>query len=467
MALALGFTACDGYEEPNPAPQNNPQETIMGTDGIVTVANGEALTAGAASLSEVESVAVLEVVEVKDFPASSELQVVMQISKSADFSSATDVATSLVDGIVTVAAADWQAAHLTEFGKNPKAQQTYVRFALYEVIGTSVVRIGQTADTYYQSETTSLMVTPYPTDYFIDEAYYLVCSSDGMDVAKARVLDHVGDVYDNPVFTLKVDIEEAEAAAGWTWKILSESQLLYGVDAAATGELKGDLVVGGEAAVINQYGPFLISINMYELTYEVTSAVDNLWVVESGKVAAKSPMLYTMNFTEYKGYAVFTGVDGFQLKTDTNARKAKTYGPGETDGTIAVGATAMIPHDVTGPQWVVVNTAALTYSTTLIETIGIVGDAVGSWNDDVVLTPNDDYTQWSATVDLTTAGFKFRANAAWDINWGWDGDNGVVVSNAQVGDPGHFHVDEAGTYEVVFTPTALAKTPASVTFTKK
>ncbi|MDE6287241.1 MAG: hypothetical protein K2M00_00475, partial [Muribaculaceae bacterium] len=27
--LAMGFTACDNYEEPNPAPQTNPQAPVM------------------------------------------------------------------------------------------------------------------------------------------------------------------------------------------------------------------------------------------------------------------------------------------------------------------------------------------------------------------------------------------------------------------------------------------------------
>ena len=34
LVLALGFTSCDNYEEPNPPAQTNPQESILKTDEV-------------------------------------------------------------------------------------------------------------------------------------------------------------------------------------------------------------------------------------------------------------------------------------------------------------------------------------------------------------------------------------------------------------------------------------------------
>ncbi|HET9053645.1 MAG TPA: DUF5116 domain-containing protein, partial [Cyclobacteriaceae bacterium] len=52
--------------------------------------------------------------------------------------------------------------------------------------------------------------------------------------------------------------------------------------------------------------------------------------------------------------------------------------------------------------------------------IGIVGDATpGGWDvdTDMIRNPANPYL-WSKIITLTEADVKFRANDAWDINWG-------------------------------------------------
>ncbi len=73
-----------------------------------------------------------------------------------------------------------------------------------------------------------------------------------------------------------------------------------------------------------------------------------------------------------------------------------------------------------------VDTVALTY--TLVKTTwAVIGDATpGGWNNDSPMTYDPATDTWKITVDLTAAGLKFRANGAWDINYGDTGADGIL-----------------------------------------
>ena len=65
-----------------------------------------------------------------------------------------------------------------------------------------------------------------------------------------------------------------------------------------------------------------------------------------------------------------------------------------------------------------VDTVALTY--TLVNTTwAVIGDATpGGWSTDSPMTYDPTTGLWKVVVDLTVGGLKFRANSAWDINYG-------------------------------------------------
>jgi len=65
-----------------------------------------------------------------------------------------------------------------------------------------------------------------------------------------------------------------------------------------------------------------------------------------------------------------------------------------------------------------------------INSVGIIGSATpGGWSDDTQMTKVDD-CNWTIDITLTKAEAKFRANGAWDINWGaTDFPSGVGVQN--------------------------------------
>ena len=98
----------------------------------------------------------------------------------------------------------------------------------------------------------------------------------------------------------------------------------------------------------------------------------------------------------------------------------------------------------------------MSYKLTPISTIGIIGTAqAGGWDADTDMTYNAEKGAWEATVSLTDGALKFRANDAWDINWG-----GSFDALTQGG--GDINM-EAGTYSIQLYAWCDGKAYATVT----
>lgn len=466
-ALAFGFTACED-DDTNALPQSNPQEPLMTVEGV-SVAPGIAVTEGATDLLATatagEKIAVLQVVEAANLPANAELEFVMQISKSEDYSTSQEVATVVTDNVVYVDPIEWQAAHLAEMGKNPKAQTTYLRFAAYAVNGTSSVRLG--GPDYYIGQG-SLSVTPYPAEIFIDEVYYLEVNGEVVEQ-----FGHSGDVYDNPVFVLKLDVSVDEVMNGWEWRVLAKSYVDGNTEKERTvfapaddfvESTEGDLVTNVEgvepqAGILVQDGLMLLTVNVETLSFAFTSAVENLYTPgdANGWNQTASQMLYTNDYVNYMGYAVLAP-GGFKF-TNAPDWNHTNYGDGGEAGMLSTdGGAGNLTVPEKGLYWCSVDIGALTYSTTQVVSIGVIGDATpGGWDADTDLT-SEDFLVWKGTVALKGSGeLKFRANDGWDINLGGD-VNDLSAGGANIPTPGE------GNWEVTLD---LSKLPYSCSFTKK
>lgn len=432
--LALGFTACEDYEPAQP--QSNPQESIMSAEGI-TVAPVDSVNPSfdLKALEDSSSkAAVLNVLEVKDMPAVGELTFVMQLSKSDDFAAVQEVATTVENNQVCVNPADWQAAYLKVLGKNPKTQDAYVRFAAYVVNGTSSVRIGN-PNLYYGAHKVS--VTPYPATVTIEEAYSLVIKG-----KEPIALNHSGDQYDNPVFTIKLDIEEEIE-----WAIKG-AQLTYVPTASETDELVGTLAIDQDSLAEGQnfgkmstLGPWVLSVNMETLTYSFASAFENLWTPgdANGWNHGGSQMLSTTDYANYYGFAnLSTGGFKFTSAADWSHINYGDAGEGKlsTDG----GAGNLtVPES--GLYWCDVNIAALTWKATKIETIGVIG-SFNDWAESLALT-SEDGLFWTGTITLNEGDeYKFRCNNDWAINLGGEDEYTLVPNGANLKAPA------AGTYTI-------------------
>lgn len=418
-ALALGFTACE--DESTAIPQSNPQEPIMSAEGIVVAPVDSVPAFDLKALADAEAdAAVLNVVEAQNLPAVGELTFVMQLSKTEDFAAVQEIATAVVNNQVCVDPADWQAAHLKVLGKNPKTQDAYVRFAAYVVNGTSSVRIGN-PNLYYGAHKVS--VTPFPAAVTIEDSYSLVING-GETIA----MNHTGDVYDNPVFTAKLDVTVAQE-----WAIKG-AELTYAPVADETSAEFGTLVAG-EGWGVMPVGTWLLTVNMETLTYSFSSAVENLWTPgdANGWNHGASQMLFTNNYTEYMGFANLSP-SGFKFTSAADWNHTN-YGDAGEEGKLSTdGGAGNLTVAEKGLYWCKVDIAALTWSATKIETIGVIGGFNG-WSESLPLT-SEDGLFWTGTITLNEGDeYKFRCNNDWAINLGGADEYNLVPDGANLKAP--------------------------------
>lgn len=475
--FALGFVSCDDYEEPNPPAQSNDQESILKTEDVVVT---NALGTDVYDLSQLNADGTsihVATITTSELPDAYSFEPVVEISSNS-FNRVGVVAATVERSAETpdnyevyVAAADLQTAYYSNISKGPKEKQIEARIQLKTVVDSQVAYVGG-ASNYYGPF--SLTVLPYPSDLVIESNYYLLGTINGWSVAEAVKFNHSdADPYDDPVFTIKVDISAAEAADGWWWKIVPESTYVtgnwvdaangsYGVAENGSPELSGLLVARTDtedcgAGCIANEGQWLLTINLEEGTYEFTSAVDNLWTPgdANGWSHAASQMLYTDDYANYYGYAVLSP-NGFKFSVAPDWDHT-SYGNGGSDGVLSADPGAgNLSVSALGLYWCSVNTASLTYSVTEITTIGVIGDATpAGWDASTALTPSSDYLTWTGTVTFGSGEFKFRANDGWDINLG-DSLDDLKQNGSNIASPGE------GQYQVTLNLGSLPYTATLV-----
>lgn len=213
----------------------------------------------------------------------------------------------------------------------------------------------------------------------------------------------------------------------------------------------GTLEENGSNIPISTAGSYKITFDTNNLTYTletfsvgiVGSATPNSW---DGPDVMMTYDPYSDSFR-----AITTLVDG-EMKFRMNNAWDVNYGDDGADGTLEAGS-ANIPVSA-GNYIISVNLTEMTYTVEAIDNIwGLVGSATpNSWDGpDVEMTrdwsqPNDDI--WIATgVTLVDGEMKFRANNAWDVNYGDDGADGTIEAGGA-----NINVS-AGTYNVTLNLT--------------
>lgn len=453
--LALGFASCDDKSDLGKM-QENEQQAIMEANGL-EVAYGTALQGATVDLNNYvdAAVPVITTVAATDLPEGATVEYVMQVASKADFSDAHRLQVS--NG--AVACSDWETAYVDMFGNSPEAETNYVRFEAYvslvTTVGTQWSRLGG-EDFFYGAK--SLTVTPVNQNLPVESAYYL--HGTGIDDVK---MNHSNKhEWDDPVFTVIINVTAAQAADGFKWTIVPQSAAgttdaakMYGVsdtgDAAAP---EGNLVLGGQAGEITTAGTYQIEVNMLELTYKVGTAYDVLYTPgpANGWSFTNNMLLYTDDYVNYKG---FVYVDG-EFKFAANASWDINWGIGEEEGTLAHGGKN-IKVETNGLYYVTVDLGTGTYSLTLITSLGGIGGFNG-WGSQTEMTPSADFKDWTGDITFSAGDeWKFRMNNNWDINLGGSYDN-LDFGKGNLAAPG------AGTYQVVLH---LGKLPYSCTYTAK
>jgi hypothetical protein len=134
-----------------------------------------------------------------------------------------------------------------------------------------------------------------------------------------------------------------------------------------------------------------------------------------------APKLASVDDKTYEGYVNLTSTNGFKF-TEAPDWDHTAYGDaGEGKISSSGGNITLAPA---GYYLLKVNLAELTWTSTLINSWGVIGDATpGGWDNSTPLVYDEAAKVWKATITFSGSGaFKFRANNGWDINLGGTGE---------------------------------------------
>lgn len=200
-------------------------------------------------------------------------------------------------------------------------------------------------------------------------------------------------------------------------------------------------------------GYYLIKANLGTMTYSLTPTV---WGIigdaTAGGWGGQTNMTYdptSMTFhigthlTAGGGSFKFRGTSDWSVNYGSTAADGKTLDAGGANIPVSVEGDYAITLDLSHPN-------AYTYSA---NRWGLIGDATpGGWGTSTPMTWDASKNAFTVTVDLVASGsFKFRANDAWDINYG---------GNLSALTPGgaNIPVPSDGNYTVTFDPWGLTAT---------
>lgn len=442
LLTVAGLASCEDSSDLG-IQQTNPQEAIMEANGL-TVAWQSPIQGNTLDLNgfKEQAIPVITTVETVNLPEGATVDYQMQIAADADFTNAQTV--DVENGAVLCSA--WDNAFKELYMKNPTARVNYIRFAAYVVDGAQISRLGGN-DFWYGAK--ELTVTPIDLQLPIEASYYLYAGGEYI-----KMNHSANHQYDDPNFSIIVEVSGAQAQAGYKWQIANESHSkVYGVsETGDPAELSGNLVLGGAEGVINAAGTYKIEVNMLDLTYKISYAFTTLNTPgpANGWSFDNNMLLSTTDYITYSGYVYIQ--QEFKLAAgswDVN------WGMGATEGTLALGgANIKVASD--GLYFVSANLNELTYSLNKISSIGLIGGFNG-WGSQLNLTPSADFKTWTGEVTFTEeTEWKFRMNDNWDFNLGGALDN-LVGGGANIKSP-------AGTYTVTLD---LGKLPYSATLVKK
>ena len=315
--------------------------------------------------------------------------------------------------------------------------------------------------------------TPTATPQLDEKGYYMLGQINGNEWdAKSPVwMNKISD----GVYQLKVTTTAdknwfkfyagSKYDEGGDWKIIDTGALGCKENGCEDGSgyiyFYGDSWGKLQTMVIPGAGTWIVTLDMNNLTYSFAKPV--LYMAGDANGWSHIDYLSGEDGVNYTGF-MYLNQNGFKFCSQQN-----------WDGTNYGGAffgqesDNIIMDETEGYYKVDVDLSTKKYTLTPITTIGIIGSAAPSgWDSDEDLTyvPYNKETKeggyWEAkNIKLKAGDCKFRANDAWDMQWGYDGDKFVFSNNA----PQKQFVPEEGTYDIKLY--AWANGYAKCEFTKK
>jgi hypothetical protein len=136
--------------------------------------------------------------------------------------------------------------------------------------------------------------------------------------------------------------------------------------------------------------------------------------------SVSAPLYCANGDGKYQGYYYLDG--GYKFKPNADNWDGDWgQDPNGSEGTLVQDGEKDCQAEA-GFYQIDVDLAAMTYKTTLVSTISIIGTVNGNWDTDTDLTYNTETGAWEVTAALKAGAMKFRMNHDWTISWG--GANG-------------------------------------------
>ncbi len=362
-----------------------------------------------------------------------------------------------------VTAAALKSAVETLYGKRPVARTIPITVtALSNDNGVSIKNVGET-------NATVTLVAP-----FIDSAYYLVGDFAGWDKATALQFNHSGsgDVYDNPEFTITVNIKAtADKTSDWYWKIIPATNYngtfwaegttgVVGTVTNGDASFSGNLTTTSpQAGKIAEPGIYRFTINMMDYSYKIEKLNFQEYAYEIGNESgwSTSHALYGPNFDgKYQGYYYLDG----QFKFKPNADNWDDDLEYVSDGVLTKDGSNNVPDPGAGFYQINLDLASMSYSLVKVDNISLIG-AFNGWGGDVDMTYNVANNTWEAKGVQLGGEFKFRMNHDWAISWGGTSSD-TDFANLTANGGKNLNV-ATGTYDVTLSVSYEGKNSVVIT----
>ncbi|MBD8487187.1 SusE domain-containing protein [Echinicola sp. CAU 1574] len=204
---------------------------------------------------------------------------------------------------------------------------------------------------------------------------------------------------------------------------------------------------------------FSETITMSVTPYEVALEYPRIYIpgdYQGWNPANENTIIYSVKSDNvYEGFIHVLGGSG-EFKVNEMPNWDVNYGDDGADGTLDAGGANLKATGI-GTFKLTVDLNAKTYTLGAPLYWGIIGDATaGGWDSSTPLEFNADENILMLTTDLTVGAMKFRANDAWDNNYGDDEVDGVLEAGGS-----DIAISEAGNYTI----TMDFKVPGKVSYT--
>lgn len=439
VLASITLASCNGDYDDWAQPQHNPQEEAITIPGFTATPLVQSIDCSNVTTDSVSTFKLSEAALPEGFTLD---KARLEIIPQGEDNAIKKTVNTSIEGKAAVA--DLSEVIVSFYGKRPIAHPFVAHVYLNAVKNGDAVLI--------DAGKFNLEMTPKSP--FIDSGYYLVgdmFNAEGVDgwntvSAKQAFMHSDKDVYDDPKFTITFETKKADQY----WKIIPKKNIdagnfwadgVVGPKENGSSSMKGDLTnVGPGAGIIKKPGKYVLTLNMMDYSYTI-KAVTELYMKGDAN--------------GWDGYDYFAGDDGVHftgfMYLNQNGFKFTTApdwsgtGYGANFDT-APDAKNIVITEPAGYYKVDVDLFAKTYKLTPITSIGIIGAATpGGWDAETPLTYNKTERCWVVkNIELKAGECKFRANNAWAIQWGYDGEKFVVSDNA----PQVQFVPEAGTYDI-------------------